>query len=486
MTSFVVRAALLALAVFTSASAQQAFEPIKLGSVTFGGSIRSRVENWGWFTPNTGDPSYTYDGSTIRFGLSQSRARFAWTVEFEAPVLLHLPSHSVAPGNQGQLGQGAGYFVANKNRSNVAMVFPKQAFLRWKLHGSDLASLRVGRFEFQDGSEVPAKDPSLGVLKRDRIQQRLIGPFGFTHVMRSFDGFHYSNTKPKINYTLIGAVPTRGVFQTDGWGWLKAAFAYGSVTGQVQRKSTSGEWRLFVVYYHDWRPIPKADNRPAPARTMDLANIRIGSYGGHYVQVTQTPIGAVDAIGAFVVQTGKWGVLNHRAGMFDVEAGFQPKILKQLKPWIRGGYTYGSGDSDPNDRRHGTFFQMLPTARPYAQFPFYDMLNNVDRFGMLALRPHARVTLKTEMHWLRLANKNDLWYLGGGAFQPWTFGYQSRSGGGAGSLADLVSAGMDFTVNPHFSVSPYYGHATGKSAIEAVYPRGPNGHLAFLEANYRF
>jgi hypothetical protein len=67
----------------------------------------------------------------------------------------------------------------------------------------------VGRFEFQDGSEVAAKDPTLAVLKRDRIQQRLIGPFGFTHVMRSFDGFHYVYNKPKINYTLIAATPTR-------------------------------------------------------------------------------------------------------------------------------------------------------------------------------------------------------------------------------------------------------------------------------------
>ncbi len=172
--------------------------------------------------------------------------------------------------------------------------------------------------------------------------------------------------------------------------------------------------------------------------------------------------------------------------MFDVEAGFQPKILKALKPWIRGGYTYGSGDKDPNDRKHGTFFQMLPTARPYAQFPFYDMLNSVDRFGMLALRPHPHVTFRTEVHMLRLASRQDLWYLGGGAFQPWTFGYQSRPGNGAGSLANLYSFGTELTVNPHLSVSPYYGYAHGKSVIETVYPQGPDGHLAFLELNYRF
>ena len=39
------------------------------------------------------------------------------------------------------------------------------------------SSLRIGRFEFQDGSEVTAKNPTIGVIKRDRVHQRLIGPF---------------------------------------------------------------------------------------------------------------------------------------------------------------------------------------------------------------------------------------------------------------------------------------------------------------------
>jgi len=109
-----------------------------------------------------------------------------------------------------------------------------------------------------------------------------------------------------------------------------------------------------------------------------------------------------------------------------------------LKPWLRGGYYYGSGDGNPNDNKHGTFFQILPTARPYARFPFFDMMNNEDRFGMLSIRPHKRVTVKTEAHALRLASRNDLWYIGGGAFQPWTFGYQSKAAGGARGLANLT------------------------------------------------
>ncbi|MGH9720872.1 MAG: hypothetical protein ACRD8O_11720 [Bryobacteraceae bacterium] len=44
--------------------------------------------------------------------------------------------------------------------------------------------------------------------------------------------------------------------------------------------------------------------------------------------------------------------------MVDIEGGIQPKILPRLKPWLRAGYYYGSGDGDAGDRKHGTFFQI--------------------------------------------------------------------------------------------------------------------------------
>src|SRR4029450_4438687 len=130
------------------------------------------------------------------------------------------------------------------------------------LFGGEASSLKIGRFEFQDGSEVSAKNATMGVIKRDRVHQRLIGPFVFSHVMRSFDGFHYIYNKPTINYTLIGAFPTRGTFQVDGGGGRESAFLYASATGQVQKgKTNTGEWRLFGIYYDDWRQVLKTDNR---------------------------------------------------------------------------------------------------------------------------------------------------------------------------------------------------------------------------------
>lgn len=186
---------------------QTAPEPIKLGSVILSGSIRSRIEAWEWFTPNSGNPGYAFMGNHLRLNFSRPGKRFDWTIELASPILLGLPDDAVAAGQQGQLGMGGSYFVANDRKSNAGSLFPKQVFLRIK--SRDTSSLRIGRFELQDGSEVTAANPTMGVIKRDRVHQRLIGPFVFTHVMRSFDGFHYTFTKPRISYNSRGHLVTR-------------------------------------------------------------------------------------------------------------------------------------------------------------------------------------------------------------------------------------------------------------------------------------
>jgi alginate export protein len=467
--------------------AQDPFTPVQFGPVTFTGSVRDRVENWEWFTPASGDPKYTFDGATIRLGISENLKPFDWMFELEIPILLDLPTNAVAAGTQGQLGIGASYYVANGKQSNAAMVFPKQVFLRFhNVFGTEGSTLQLGRFEFFDGAEAKSTDPTVAAVKRERIQQRLIGTFTYTDVMRAFDGFHYAYDTPSVNYTLVGAVPTRGVYQVDGWGWSDVAFGYASATRQLHTSSTAGEFRVFAIYYDDFRPVTKTDNRPAAVRAADHANIRIWTLGGHYVNAFKTAAGIFDVMGEGALQYGDWGVQQQRAGMADLEAGYQPNILGRLKPWIHGGYYYGSGDKKPNDNIHGTFFQLMPTPRAYARFPFFNMENNVDRFGILTLHPHPRFTIHTEAHALRLASGADLWYTGGGVFQPWTFGYQGRVGNGSTSLANLYDVNVDVTINSHFSITPYYGYAEGKSVIEAIYPKGKDGHLAFLEANLRF
>ena len=92
-------------------------------------------------------------------------------------------------------------------------------------------------------------------------------------------------------------------------------------------------------------------------------------------------------------------------------------------PWLRAGYDQSSGDDDPSDGEHHTFFQVLPTARRYAQFPFFNLMNTQDTFVQMIVKPHPRATLRTDWHWLRLTEKKDLWYAGGGATNDDVFGF---------------------------------------------------------------
>ena len=461
--------------------------PLTIGGITITGSFRTRAEDWTWFKSDTGDGSYLYSGNLFRLAFSQSKESFDWQFEFAAPFLLGLPDNAIAAGAQGQLGLGASYFLANNRSQNSAMLFAKQGFLRFRnLGGNAGRSLKIGRFEFLDGSEVTPKNPTLAAIKRDRVVQRLIGNFGFSHVERSFDGVQYLDSRPGGTFTVVGAVPTRGVFQTNGWGEINTAFGYAAYTKPWGAGPYAAETRALAIYYDDWRPILKTDNRPLPSRRGDLDNIRIGTFGGHHLSAFTTAAGTLDLLAWGVAQTGRWGRLDQRSYAVDFEGGFQPKIVPKLKPWVRGGYTYASGDANPNDSTHGTFFQILPTPRPYARFPFFNMMNNRDLMGALIFRPHKNVTTSSEFHALALANANDLWYSGGGAFQPWTFGYTGRATAGAKSLANLYDTQVEWRLNRSLTTTVYYGYAQGLAAIAAIYPRGRRGSLGYLELSYKF
>ena len=457
-------------------------DPLHIGSVTVSGMIHERYEDWDFF-PSKGESSYGYSGSLLRLMLSQNKDSYDWGFELAAPILLGVPNHATLAAPQGQLGLGGSYYPANHNDQNAASVFVKQAYLRLK---GEHSSVRFGRFEFVDGGEVTPKDETLAIVKRDGISQRLIGTFGFSDVQRSFDGAQYTYSNGSWNVTAFSAIPDRGVFQVDGWGWVKTPVTYAAVTKQATFGPSQAEWRVFGIFYNDDRGVVKTDNRPAAVRAHDLGGIDIGTYGGHYIQAIPTAIGTFDILGWGALQTGRWGVLTQRSGAGAVEAGYQPAIVKAVRPWLRGGYFYSSGDSNPNDDIHGTFFAILPTPRVYARFPFFNEMNNRDLFGELMLRPYKSLTFRSDIHGLWLANKNDLWYSGGGAFQPWTFGYNGRPSNGATGLATLYDIGADYQWTHAISTGLYFGYARGGAVVAHIFPTGSDAKFGFVEVNYRF
>jgi len=483
MTKTLLAMALIAAAECTAQSTPD--DGIKLGDVNFTATLRARLYSWDWFQTGNFQNEYAYSGNLLRLNFAETRGALDWDVEIAVPFILGLPRTAVAPAPQGALGLGANDYSANANHRNTAMAFPKQLYARYHLDSDKHQTLQTGRFEFNDGTELAPKNATLAALKRDHISQRLIGTFSFSDVGRSFDGFRYSWNEPTTDFTVVTATPTRGVFQTDGWGWNRIGFAYAAFTKDWGHGIHAADTRFFAIDYDDFRHILKTDNRPTAVRKGDTENIHIQTWGGHSLHAFTTQAGTFDALGWLAVQTGRWGTQTQRAYAFDVETAYQPPILPEIKPWLRAGYTMGSGDGNPNDNRHETFFQILPTPRPYARFPFFNMMNIEDGFGDLTLRPGTKVTISSEIHSLRLASPNDLWYSGGGAFQPQTFGYTGRAVSGRRSLANLYDTSVEYRYNKHATFTGYLGYAQGKAVMEEIYPSGKNGNFSYLEALFR-
>jgi len=465
-----------------AAPSPSVYTPIRIGDVTVTGSIRVRGEDWSWFESPTADASYAYGHALVRLGATYSNPHVDVMVEGSQPTIFGAPSNAVATGAAGQLGMGASYRVANGE--DRAGAFLKQAFVRFKNVGAKGNMARLGRIEFVDGAESVPSDSTVAWLKRERVAHRLLANFAFSAAQRSYDAVHVARVTPRYNVTLMAGMPTEGVFQLDGQGTLTDIHVgYGAVTLPFKWADV----RVFGLRYEDRRPIAKVDNRPAAVRTTDLSAVKVNTLGANVVLAHTTGSAKSDLVLWGAVQNGAWGAQDHSASAFAIEGGVQPSL--PLKPWLRAGFSQGSGDDTPGTTvggSHTTFFQMLPTPRIYARTPFYNMMNDRDLFGSLIVRPAKGTSVRTEVHQLSLTESGDLWYAGGGAFNKTVFGYQGRPSGGKTNLATLADVGADRAFGPTLNVGAYVGRAFGGDVVKALHPAGSNGTFLYLEMTRRF
>ena len=405
-------------------------------------------------------------------------------LELEQVALIDQPLGAVAPSPQGQLGTGGSYRSANGNQS--ATLFIKQGYFKIRDFVAKGSSLKLGRFEFSEGLETASSDSTVAFIKRERIAQRLLGANNFTHVGRSYDGLDFTTDKPNHNTTLVLAFPTRSGYSLRGMDTLTGVkFAYAASTSSAAGKHGALDGRVFGLLYSDSRKgIAKTDSRPSAVRNADQGDINILTLGAHLVSTGPILGGKADGMIWMTGQIGSWGQLNHGAFAFAAEAGYQPRHAS-FSPWLRAGYYYASGDGNPANNQHGTYFPVLPTSRPYARLPFYSQMNLKDAFAQLILRPNPDFTVRTDFHLLALADSNDLWYSGSGAAENLSFGYSGKPGGGARSLAKLYDISLDWQMRKNASLALYFGYADGGSVVRASFT-GSSGLFGFAEYAYRF
>ena len=450
-------------------------------------SERVRGEFTDWFRPPAGAAPagaqrYNFFASQFRAGVRVTLPRVQLVAEMQDTRLVGLPDDASLAPPIGNLGPGATYF-AHTHDTDQGEPFLKLAHLTLRQSGF---SATVGRFEYSDGLETIPGDPALAQLKRQRIGERLVGPFAFTHVTRSFDGVRGAFDSPAWNATAVAVRPTHGGFEVSANREIGDVGLAGlALTKKGLPWLETSDLRLFWLYYEDARDNPlKVDNRPLAVRAADHDEIAVHSVGAHAVAVADAGPGRVDGLLWGTVQKGEWGRDGHDAWAWAAEAGYQLPRLP-LAPWLRVGWNRSSGDDDPTDGHHDTFFQLIPTPRTYALFPFYNLMNIDDVFAQLLFQPHTRVQGRIDYHRLRVTEGGDLWYSGGGATNDDVFGFAGSPAAGRRGLAHVVDLSLTVTLPWRLTLGGYYGHAFGGEVVGATFA-GRDADYGFVEATYRY
>lgn len=451
--------------------------------VTFSIYERARNDTWKWFAAPPTSDNYSYLQSLLRLSLAQHIHHWDWQAEVEQVWVGGVPSDAVSANSaQGQLGLGGTYYAANDNNSEPVAAFFKQGFLRYSGEGD--RSIRVGRFEFFDGVETHPKDPTMLWLQNNRMQQHLIGNFGFSDALRSFDGVDAHYGSGSWDLTAFAGRADQGVFNMNGNPEINVDAQYLAFTKTAAHGRVIA--RAFGVGYHDGRTdVPKSDNRPAAVRSADHSNIRLGTYGGNIIATQPAGPGVFDFIFWGAGQNGNWGKLTQSAGAATFEGGYRFTKVAST-PWFRGGYWRTTGDTNNSDSTNGTFFQVLPTPRVYGRLPFYNAMNSTDAFVQLIDKPCKTWELRSDLHWLDLTSGRDLWYSGGGAFDNKVFGFTGKPANGHTSLASDLDISSDWQATKNVALNAYYGYGWGKSVVGAIYPSNKNIQLGYVEFIWRW
>jgi hypothetical protein len=289
--------------------------------------------------------------------------------------------------------------------------------------------------------------------ERTPFAGRLIGNAEWSMFERAFDGARVDFEGPGWRLHGSFVMPTQGAYEES------ASPTIGRVQLTTLSASRDGA-ELFAHHYRDRRAVAaRPDNTGARASRVDIA---LQTLGGSW---TRTFAGLdVQLWGAF--QRGDWYGDAHRALSASGEAGYR-WMRARATPSISGGMLWASGDEEPNDSTHGTFFPMVPTTAPSMLAGTYAQMNLRDLYIRGSATPHDRLSVTAEVHRLALVSRQDRWYSGTGAtaFAGNYFGYSSRPSTLATGLGTFVQLSAASPLASHWRLAATAGFIHGGDVV---------------------
>ncbi len=415
----------------------------------------TRVEAWNYFEPKPegGDPNYVFVGNRLRFGIRHVSPKFELLGAGHYVQFGGLPTNATGPG---PYGTGALYFGQSGSTSS------NQVYLRYLTASlKDLVpGLRIefGRMGYSGGMESPSGNEKIEALKNLRVAARLLGEFEWSMYQRGYDGIRLDYSQPTWHASAVAYHPTQGGFEEAAGARIADINVFaGTLTFKPNAAIPNTDTQLFYYRYDDRREVQaRVDNTGLPP--ADRVDVKLNTFGATLVGAYPKGSGVFDALLWVVGQTGRWYGQTHRGFAIAAEGGYQWSEVA-WRPWIRFGLFRSSGDDDPADDRHETFFQLLPTVRKYSLTASYNLMNSTDVFVQALLRPRPPLNLRIDLHLVGLTEAADRWYLGAGATQKrgTNFGYGARTSSGSTDLGTVIQGSVSYRIDSHWSVNGFLG-----------------------------
>lgn len=182
--------------------------------------------------------------------------------------------------------------------------------------------------------------------------------------------------------------------------------------------------------------------------------------------------------------------LDHHALAADATAGYTwTKVFGS--PQVGIGYTYASGDRDPNDGKNETFDLLFGTNhRPYGVMDLWGLRNIHSPRLVASLAPTKKLSLSAEYHVLWLADTQDFFFSESAAGRNANgYGRNPQFDSFVGSELDLVAT---YSLGRFGDLQAGYGHFfVGDYIKQSVSSVSANGHAedadwVYLQIRFNF
>lgn len=398
----------------------------------------SRAEAWSFFEPRDGGgtPAYAFVGNRATLGVCVAGARIDLHGAFQYAQLIGLPAGAWGPG---PLGPGALFFDAARAPQAYQLYFhAMSARVRQIVPG---LAIEAGRMEYES-------DEGTGEAGR------LIGGAGWTIFGRASDGVRADYERPGWSAHAAFLMPTQGAFEES---------ANPTIT-RVQLTAASWAARGVRIFAHRYRDTRLVAERPDnTGRREDRVDIDVQTFGA----LLSGSVGRLDAHLWGAVQRGDWYGDAHRGFSIVAEARYGWPAARG-RPSVSAGFVHASGDSDPRDAAHGTFFPMVPTTRPDLFGATYAQMNLRDLHAGIELQPWAGLSLAASVRHLSLASHLDRWYSGTGATasRGGGFGYSARPSALSTDLGTALQLSARAGIGRYWTVGASAGVVKGGDVVQ--------------------